>query len=208
MSTSGISERRSTGRSTGIRSRPCAAPAIGCVSRRHPEPTSNSRSADVRLRDRHGDRAHPGRYLVYVRVASDLSSSIDDGLRTRIDDLARALQSDGAAEANLGRPGDEGAEDVLTEVLTPDGRVLDSSEGRASEPALDRVDLTQARGGLTFFDATEIAGVEGDARLIARPVQTDAGTVVAIVGALRATARRPCQAWSPRLRSVVRWPSS
>jgi signal transduction histidine kinase len=121
--------------------------------------------------------------FVYIRVANDLQSSIDDTLRTRIDDVARQLQSTSPAVIGLGGPRAEGAEDVLSEVVAPDGKVVDSSEGQRPSPALDPSQLALAREQLTFFDAPAVPGIEGQARLVARPVETQAGTFVAITGA-------------------------
>ena len=64
--------------------------------------------------------------FVYLRVASDLSSSLDDGLRTRVDDVARQLQTAGPDDVGLGGAGAEGGEDILSEVLRPDGTLVAS----------------------------------------------------------------------------------
>ena len=66
--------------------------------------------------------------FVYLRVASDLSSTLDDGLRTRVDDIARQLQTAGADEIGLGGAQEEGAEDILSEVARLDGTLVASSE--------------------------------------------------------------------------------
>lgn len=121
--------------------------------------------------------------FVYVRVSSDLKSSIDDSLRTRVDDLARQLQSTGPGGIGLGGPRAEGAEDILSEVLGPDGRVIASSEALSPASVLTSSQLAQAREQLTYFDAARIAGIEGQARLLARPVDTNRGTLVAVTGA-------------------------
>lgn len=120
--------------------------------------------------------------FVYLRVGDDLSGSIDDALRTRVDDLARQLQSNGPEEVGLGGPQAEGAEDTLTEVLRPDGTVVASSErGRAT--VLGPARLAAARDGLVYFDAGEAPGIENGARLLARPVATEEGRFVIVAGA-------------------------
>lgn len=121
--------------------------------------------------------------FVYVRVADDLSSSIDDALRTRVDDLARQLQASGPDDIGLGGAREEGAEDILSEVLRPDGSVVTSSEALRSDSVLTSEQFARAAGALTYFDAGQVRGIEGDARLLARPVQTEDGRFVVVAGA-------------------------
>ena len=121
--------------------------------------------------------------FVYLRVAADLSSSIDDSLRTRVDDLARQLQTADSDEVGLGGPRDEGAEDILSEVLRLDGTVVASSEGPPQKSVLDAAELARARAGLTYFDAASVPGIEGEARLLARPVEAEDGSFVVVTGA-------------------------
>lgn len=121
--------------------------------------------------------------FVYLRVASDLSSSLDDGLRTRADDLARQTQEAGVRNISLSGPRSEGAEDILTEVLRPDGTVVASSEGFGSAPVLDPAQLAQALAGITFFDVGAVNGIEEEARLLARPVETSDGRFIVLAGA-------------------------
>jgi len=121
--------------------------------------------------------------FVYLRVADDLSSSIDDALQTRVDDLARQLQSSGPDEVGLGGPGAEGAEDILTEVLRRDGAVVASSEGLGRQTVLDPAQLAAAKRGSIDFDAGSVPGIESAARLLARPVDTEEGRFVIVAGA-------------------------
>ena len=121
--------------------------------------------------------------FVYLRVADDLSSSIDDALRTRVDDLARQLQESGPGEVGLGGPHAEGAEDVLTQVLRIDGSVVASSEGIGRATVLAPPELAAARRGLVYFDASSVPGIENGARLLARPVDAEDGRFVILAGA-------------------------
>ncbi len=120
--------------------------------------------------------------FVYLRVSSDLSSSIDDALRTRVDDLVRTIQSEGPDAVVLSGAGDEGAEDIRSEVLRPDGQVVVSSEDPATGAILDQGELAAASRGLMYFDGGEVSGIENEARLLARPVRTLQGTVIAVSG--------------------------
>jgi len=121
--------------------------------------------------------------FVYLRVADDLSSSIDDALQTRVDDLARQLQSSGPDEIGLGGTRAEGAEDILTEVLRLDGSVVASSEGLGRQTVLAPAQLAAAKRGSIDFDAASVPGIENAARLLARPVATEEGRFVIVAGA-------------------------
>ena len=121
--------------------------------------------------------------FVYLRVSSDLGSSIDDGLTTRADDLERLIESGDSAAIDLGDAGGEGGEDILSEVLRTDGSVVGSSRGPANATVLDPGRLAEARGGGILFDAGEVPGIEENARLLARPVQADDGSFIVVTGA-------------------------
>lgn len=121
--------------------------------------------------------------FVYLRIESDLSSSLDDGLRTRADDLARQLQTAGPDDVGLGGARAEGGEDILSEVLRPDGKVVASSEAFKTASVLDPGQLEQAGAGAVYFDAVNVPGIEHDARLLARGVQTEDGSFIVLAGA-------------------------
>jgi len=121
--------------------------------------------------------------FVYLRVAANLDSTIDDGLRTRADELASTLAGSRPGALELGQPGAEGGEDVLTQILTPAGGVVGSSEGPDATSVLDSSQLASAGGGLTYFDPKQVEGVEGEARLLAGPAAGDGRSLIAVVGA-------------------------
>lgn len=118
--------------------------------------------------------------FVYVRLASDLNRAIDDGLRSRADDVAALVaQADsGLAEGGSLRLAD--SEEAFSQVLSADGRVLDSTPG-ASRPALDAAEIGQLTGP-TILDDRQVAGIEGAARLLATPVTAQDSDLVVVVG--------------------------
>lgn len=120
--------------------------------------------------------------FVYLRVASDLSTSIDDGLEVRVDDLARRIQTDGPSEIGLGGARSE-EEDILSEVLRLDGTVVDSSSALGTTSVLNSAELAQAARQRTFFDLGEVPGIEYGTRALGQPVATGDGTYVAVAGA-------------------------
>lgn len=120
--------------------------------------------------------------FVYTRVAHDLSSSIDDSLRTRADDLARQAENTDPNEIGLAGERSEGAEDILSEVVRPDGRVVASSDAFGGTSVLSRGELRAALQGPVYFDPRPVPGIENDARLLARPVDTEEGRYVIVAG--------------------------
>ncbi len=120
--------------------------------------------------------------FVYLRVDSDLSGAIDDGLTTRADDLARQLSDSEPGEIELGDRRSEDGPDILTEILRSDGRIVAASTGRPFEPILDPDQLAAARAEPTYFDATDVPGIEDGARLFARPVSGDGGELIVLAG--------------------------
>lgn len=121
--------------------------------------------------------------FVYLRVRSNLDSALNDTLRTRVDDLAGQLQRTRPRRIELGRPRAEGSEDTLSAVLLTGGTVIASSEAPREPLALPGPDLTRAESGYVYFNARHVLGINGDARLLARPVSRRGHDYVVVVGA-------------------------
>jgi two-component system, OmpR family, sensor kinase len=120
--------------------------------------------------------------FVYLRVASELRSTLDDGLRSRADDLAALVDSAGARPPRLtgGRlvEGEEG----FSQILTPDGRVVASTLASGTGSALDPAQLEQAARESVLVDR-EVPGIEAEARILARPASSADGSFVVVAGA-------------------------
>jgi two-component system, OmpR family, sensor kinase len=119
--------------------------------------------------------------LVYARLAADLSETIDNALRARSDDAAALMRQSGAGmlEAGGGRFGE--SEEGFVQVLTPDGRLLGGTSGVRS-PALGPEDARRASHTSTTLERT-VAGVDGTARMLARPVALRGRPLVIVAGA-------------------------
>lgn len=118
--------------------------------------------------------------FVYVYVGSQLDESLDTALRTRSDDLAALAEARSGGRAiapsALLQP-----EEGLSQILRPDGRVVASTlEGAGS--VLDPAELQQA-GRRTLILERQIAGVEGEARVLARPAGPPAEELIVVVAA-------------------------
>ncbi len=131
--------------------------------------------------------------FVYVRVNTDLTDSIDGGLHARADELG-ALVSRGSPRAlRLNGQLLVEKEDGFAQVLTPRGRVvvtrgpggrpvaattLRPRVGAAIAPAEAKA---AARQQVLIADRT-ISGIEGEARILARPVTVGDQVRVVVIG--------------------------
>jgi signal transduction histidine kinase len=116
--------------------------------------------------------------FAYLRVRSDLDAAINDGLRARASAVtALVAQSD----SGLSQGGANGTAQNFAQVLTPAGRVLDSSPG-ANEPSLNGSQIQDALSGTIKRDLTDVLGIDGPARILATPVHAQDQILVVVVG--------------------------
>jgi two-component system, OmpR family, sensor kinase len=108
--------------------------------------------------------------FVYLRLKDDLDESVSAGLETR----ASAVAGSGSAAAGAAGDSEEG----FAQLLDGGGRVLDSAGG-ARGRALSAAELRRAAGGERVLAERRVAGVEGEARVLARPAE---GAAVVVVG--------------------------
>jgi signal transduction histidine kinase len=119
--------------------------------------------------------------FVYARFEAGLDSSLNQGLRSRANDVqALVKQADtGLAEAGGPRLSQTGA--GFAQVLQPGGKVLDQTPGLPNRPLLSARDIARA-GSRTILVTTQIVGVAGPVRLLAVPVRAQDMPLVVIVG--------------------------
>jgi heavy metal sensor kinase len=119
-------------------------------------------------------------WLIYIRVGSDLSSSLDRDLRLRAQALSALVDQPGSS---LPQPSD-GVEtdDSYAELLDPDGSILKATPGLRHRAVLDAGELRRARRG-TFFAERGPIGTFDPSRLLATPITRPDGRVVLVVGA-------------------------
>jgi two-component system OmpR family sensor kinase len=109
--------------------------------------------------------------FVYLRLRNDL----DDNLRAALETRAQAVAAAGSAEAGAPEEDEEG----FAQLLARSGRVLDSSGG-VRGPALTPAELeSAANDGDTLIDR-RLPGLEGTARVLARPGGRPPGAVVVV----------------------------
>ncbi len=123
--------------------------------------------------------------FLYLRLESQLNESIDDGLRSRASDLTTLAQQQPGALAAGGEDGLIEPDESLAQVLTRDGRVVDSTPQLEDSAVLSEAALQDVGPEGTFSDTSGIPEIEegGEVRLLAAPVGGGTGNLVAVVGA-------------------------
>jgi signal transduction histidine kinase len=102
-------------------------------------------------------------------VAANLDSTIDDGLNARAGDAAAVVGK--GKLASTGEP--------FAQVLSPDGKQIDTTTGAGERPLLRPAEVDAARRGDLIVERRR-KGV--DLRLLARPIQSQGVPAVLVVG--------------------------
>jgi heavy metal sensor kinase len=118
--------------------------------------------------------------FLYLRLGAELDTSIDNGLRSRADEVSALIeQSDSGLRESTNRL----FEESFAQVLTPRGRLIDSSAQTSAQPLLSSGELARANGHTLFLDRQSIPGMDdGPARLLATPVRAQDTHLVVVVG--------------------------
>jgi two-component system OmpR family sensor kinase len=119
--------------------------------------------------------------FVYLRVSSDLSSALDDGLHSRADDLAALVGDSGDVPLEGGPVTRAEVREGFSQILSPRGRVVATTLAPGTGPALDREQIERATQEPLFVDR-EVPGVEGDVRVLGRPATSGGRTFVVVAG--------------------------
>jgi len=121
--------------------------------------------------------------FLYLRLEHQLNESIDQGLLSRgaeASTLVRAAAGGGLEVADE-NPLIE-ADESFAQVLGAAGEVIDSTAQLGDQAVLDTAQLERALAEPSFFERGAVPGIEGTARLLAAPVDTPEGELVAVVG--------------------------
>src|SRR5262245_36059006 len=121
--------------------------------------------------------------FVYSRVASDLSRSLDDTLRSRAQDLSALVVRKDSLRRTTSPFVEHG--ETFAEVVGADGRVTDSTPTIRNEPLLTSAQLERASRGPTFTDRSSVPGLDEPARLFAVPLELRGERLVLVVGATK-----------------------
>jgi two-component system, OmpR family, sensor kinase len=121
-------------------------------------------------------------FFVYLQFRHDVGTTLDAGLRSRADELSATVHQAGPRIA-AGNQGLVGPTESFAAVLTPAGRVVDSSPAVRGVTLLSPAELREAAAGPTFVDRGPLPGLDEGSRLLAAPVTAPDGRRIVVVGA-------------------------
>jgi signal transduction histidine kinase len=119
--------------------------------------------------------------FVYLRQRDDLTNAIDHNLRSRSNDVTVLISGSDADLEEVRGNRLTSTETNFVQVLAPDGRRLDKTGG-FSGPALSPDDARRGSEAEMTVERT-VAGVDGKARMLVRPVDTRGRRFVVVTGA-------------------------
>lgn len=120
--------------------------------------------------------------VVYQRLDSELTQSVDNGLASRADDLAALVAT---AEDDLPKLSGSRvveSDEVFSQILTPDGEVVASTLPPGAGRALDPAEIDRANRESVLVER-QVPGIENGARVLGRPASSAAGAFVVVAGA-------------------------
>ncbi len=122
--------------------------------------------------------------FVYLRFEAHLNATIDQGLRSRADEVAALAdeRDSGLRDSNPGALSE--SDDSFAQLLSPSGRLLDTTPQLGDRSALPAEALVAARSAPVLVDvASEPAADAGPARLLASPTVARGRSLIVVVGA-------------------------
>ncbi|MGH3375674.1 MAG: ATP-binding protein [Actinoallomurus sp.] len=121
--------------------------------------------------------------FVYLRLAADLSDSLDLDLRQRSQDLTTLVDAPGARLDSSTAPGLVERGESFAQVQDFGGHVLESTSSLGGVPLLRPQELAQVHHSPLFLSRPGVHGLDEPARLLATPVGGGRRPAVLIVGA-------------------------
>jgi len=122
-------------------------------------------------------------WFVYARLASDLSSSLDQELRSRAQDVSALVRRTGTLPGSNGDLIESG--ETFAELVAGNGRVLASTAPIGHVRLLTGSELRRAQEEDTFVDRDAVPGLDEPARLLALALGSGTHPRVLVVGATR-----------------------
>lgn len=119
--------------------------------------------------------------FIFVSVSQELNDSIDEGLSARTDSLIEVVAGGQPERIELGD--DEDPEDSFSQIIRADGTLVDSTSPFLEAPVLDDGSIAAVEDDEVGTDVGRLPGVDGDARLLARPAEREGESFVVVAGA-------------------------
>ncbi len=122
--------------------------------------------------------------FLYQQLGERLDESVDDNLEVRFGELALLAQT-----TDIEQPGGytiygPEEDDRFSQLLTPGGGVAFASSAPLSrDSVLDDTELGAAAEAETFLNRESIAGLDGEARILAAPLEAGGSELIGVVGA-------------------------
>jgi two-component system OmpR family sensor kinase len=121
--------------------------------------------------------------FVYLRLASELDATIDQGLRSRAGDVgALVAQADDGLAASGRLPLTERGEN-LAQILDAGSRVVDATPAYQGAPLLSAAERRRALRSTITVERDRLAPEHEPARLLATPVRAQSRDLIVVVGA-------------------------
>jgi signal transduction histidine kinase len=124
--------------------------------------------------------------FLYLRFESELDSSLNNGLRSRADEVAALVGKDASGLGETGGSPVGEADESFAQVIGPEGQVIDATSARLrTQSALTTAQLAEGRRGPLLVDRGPLRGFEDPSRVLAKPVEQSGSTLVVVVGSSR-----------------------
>jgi signal transduction histidine kinase len=120
--------------------------------------------------------------FLYLRLEAQLDESIDNGLRSRAGEVSALARASETGLKSSHKASLIEQDESFAQVLNKGGRVVDSTPQLGLQPVLNSSELRKASASPTYFERSGLPGIEARARLLAAPIETRNGRLVAVVG--------------------------
>jgi two-component system, OmpR family, sensor kinase len=120
--------------------------------------------------------------FLYLQFRSDLDNTLDQGLRSRADDVAGIVRQADAGLPRSGRSPLVERGESFAQILDARGGIVDSTPQLHNRPLLTASQLRRAGAGTIYVERGPIAAVDERSRLLATPQQVRGRRLVVVVG--------------------------
>ena len=120
--------------------------------------------------------------FLYLRFESDLDSTINQSLHSRVGELSAQLQRSDLGGRRAARALLVRQEESFAQVLTPGGEVFRGGSQLGSRPWIDNAAIARARSRPVFVERDSLPGLEDPVRLLAAPASSGGRKLIVVAG--------------------------
>ena len=121
--------------------------------------------------------------FLYLRLGATLDHTIDQGLRSRADDLAASARRGDSGLSEQGERRLATEQESVAQVLAADGTVVDATPSLRGRPLVDRAVVGRATQKTIVVDGVAVPGSDDPFRVLATPVEASGEPRVIVVAA-------------------------